>query len=124
MESADTINARAARIQAALTKAFGVRARTLDKALKRTGRRMPRRIMAEARRIVDAQGYGGQPRLMRQIDAARLDRAEARVLDYLQNIDRAEQRRGRILGILAVVVFNLLLVAGAFVLWMWWTGQI
>ena len=124
MESADTINARAARVQAALTKAFGVRAGTLDKALKRTGRRLPRRSKAEARRIVDAQGYGGQPRLMRQIDAARLDRAEARVLEYLQNIDRAEQRRGRILGILAVVVFNLLLVAGAFVLWMWWTGQI
>ena len=42
MESAETIAARATRMQQGLERAFGVRAKTLDKALKRTGRRLPR----------------------------------------------------------------------------------
>ncbi len=124
METSETIEARAARVQQGLQGAFGVRARTLDKALKRTGRRLPKRLHTEAKRIVAAQDLGGNPKLMQRVDAAALDRAETRVLDYLKGIDRADARKGRILGLTAIVVFNLLVVGGAFVLWMWWTGQV
>lgn len=124
MESAETIAARAARLQDGLHRAFGVRGKSLEVALKRTGRRLPRRLRAEARRVVDAQGLGGQPRLMRQVDAAALDRAEARVLDYLGGIDRADRRKGRLLALAGVLVFNLLFVFAGFVAWMWWTGRI
>ncbi|MEO0745119.1 MAG: hypothetical protein AAFY49_07190 [Pseudomonadota bacterium] len=124
MESPETIAARAARVQDGLHRAFGVRAKSLDKALSRTGRRLPRRLRAEARRIVDAQSLGGQPKLMRQVDATALDRAETRVLDYLGNIDRAEARKGRLLALAAVIAFNVLFVATGFIVWMWWTGRI
>ncbi len=124
MESAETIAARATRMQQGLERAFGVRAKTLDKALKRTGRRLPRRLRAEAARIVDAQGYGGHPRLMRQVDVAALDHAEARVLDYLNSIDRADRRKGRLLSLAGIVVFNMLIVVTAFIVWMWWVEAI
>lgn len=124
MESADTIAARAARLQDGLNAAFGVRAASLDKALRRTGRRLPRRLRTEAARIVTAQAYGGQPRLLRQVDGRALDRAEARVLDYLRNIDRAEMRKGRLINLAAAIAANVLFVLAAFVLWMWWTGRL
>ncbi|WP_299694996.1 hypothetical protein [uncultured Tateyamaria sp.] len=124
MESAETIAARAARLQEGLERAFGVRAKSLDTALRRTGRRLPRRLRAEARRVVDAQKFGGQPKLMRQVDAAALDRAEGRVLDYLGGIDRADRRKGRLLALAGVLAFNLLFVVTAFIVWMWWTGRV
>ena len=61
---------------------------------------------------------------MRQIDAAALQQAETRVLDYLQNIDRADHRKGRMLALAAILAFNILVIITGFVLWMWWTGRV
>lgn len=124
METQDSIQARAARVQDALAAAFGVRAKSLDKALRRTGRRLPKRLHAEARKIVAAQAFGGHPRLMRQVDGAALSSAEDRIVAFLSGIDRADRRKGLWLGIAAAVAFNILLVFTAVIVWMWWTGQL
>lgn len=123
METAETIAARASRIEAGLQQAFGVRAGSLNKALKRTGRRLPRRLHAEAAHVIEAQGLGGNPKLMRQVDGAMLDRAEEVVLAYLDTIDRSDRRKGMWLGLVGVIAFNLLLVIVGFLLWMIWSGQ-
>ncbi|WP_299046085.1 hypothetical protein [uncultured Tateyamaria sp.] len=124
METAHSIQARADRVQRALGAAFGVKAKSLETALRRTGRRMPKRLHAEARKIVRAQSFGGHPKLMRQIDGAALGTAEDRVIVFLQNIDRADRRKGLWLGIGAAIAFNILLVLGGVVLWMWSTGRV
>lgn len=124
METGDSINARAARIMAGLEQAFGVRAKDLSAALRRTGRRLPRRLHKAAGQVTAAQAYGGQPKLMRQVDSDALDHAEREVLDYLNRIDRADRRRGRLLNTAGLVAFNLLLVVAAFLVWMWWSGNI
>jgi hypothetical protein len=124
METQQSVNARAGRVQRGLEAAFGVRAKTLALALRKTGRRLPRRLHTEARRIADAQGFGGHPKMMRRIDGRVLDSAEAKVLAYLKGIDRADRRKGVWLGIAGAIVFNLLLVAAGFVFWMWWTGRV
>ena len=124
METQDSIQARADRVQSALGAAFGVRAKTLDAALRRTGRRMPKRLHADARKIVAAQSFGGHPKLMRQVDGAALTLAETRIVAFLNGIDRADRRKGLWLGIAAAIAFNILLVLAAVVFWMWWTGQV
>ena len=124
MESKDSIDKRATRIREALQAAFGVRARTLSSALRKTGRRMPRRLHAEAQHIVAAQRLGGHPKLMKQVNTVTLAEAERAVVTWLAAIDRADRRKGMWLGIAAMVAFNVLLVGAAFVLWLWWTGQI
>ncbi|WP_299743661.1 hypothetical protein [uncultured Tateyamaria sp.] len=124
METQDSIQARAARVQGALAAAFGVRAKSLEVALRRTGRRLPKRLHAEAKKIVAAQSFGAHPRLMRQVDGAALSLAEDRIVGFLSGIDRADRRKGMWLGITAAVVFNILLVFTAVIVWMWWTGQI
>ncbi|MEM6761015.1 MAG: hypothetical protein AAF601_16190 [Pseudomonadota bacterium] len=124
METCDSINARATRIMAGLEQAFGVRGKDLSTALRRTGRRMPRRLHKAAAHVVAAQAFGNQPKLMRQVDGPALDRAERDVLSYLNRIDRADQRRARLLNTAGLVVLNVLLVIAGFILWMWWSGQI
>ncbi|WP_420012920.1 hypothetical protein [Tateyamaria sp.] len=120
METQQSIDARATRILRGLETAFGVRATTLAKALRKTGRRLPKRLQNEAERIVKAQGLGGHPKLMQQVDGAALDTAEAKVVAHLKTIDRADQRKGRMMAVAGAIVFNLLLVGAGFVAWMVW----
>jgi len=124
METEASLKERSKRVQSALDGAFGVRAKTLDKALRKTGRRMPKRLHAQARLIVDAQGLGGNPKLMRRIDGAAIARAEEDVVGWLDTVDRADRRRGFWIWAGAMVGFNLIVIAAGVVTWMWWTGQI
>lgn len=124
METQDSITARATRVQSALDGAFGVRAKTLSRALRKTGRRLPRRLRKDAGLIVAAQNLGGNPRLLRQADTRALDAATKRVVSWLDTVDRADARRGYWIGIGAMIGFNLLAVLGAVVVWMWWTGRV
>ncbi|WP_299550508.1 hypothetical protein [uncultured Tateyamaria sp.] len=124
METQDSIQARAKRVQDALAAAFGVRGKSLETALRRTGRRLPRRLRAEAQKIVAAQSVGGHPKLMRQVDGTALSSAEERIVRFLQGIDRADRRKGVWLGIVGAVAFNILLVAAVVITWMWWAGYI
>mmetsp|Transcript_27070 Transcript_27070/g.49274 ORF Transcript_27070/g.49274 Transcript_27070/m.49274 type:complete len:125 (+) Transcript_27070:13-387(+) len=124
METQQNINDRAHRIMRGLDAAFGVKADTLAKALRKTGRRLPKRLRAEAALIVDAQALGGHPRLLRQLDGTVLDAAEAKVTAHLKTIDRADQRKGRMLSIAGVIAFNILVVAAGFVVWMVWADKL
>ncbi len=124
METPETINARAERVERGLNDAFGVKAKSLDKALRKTGRRLPKRLRDEAGLIVEAQGMGGNPKLMKRVDGVALDVAEAKLSAYLKSIDRAEARKTRLLSIAAAIAFNILLVVAAFIVWMVWTGKL
>lgn len=124
METPETINARVARLESGLNEAFGVKAKSLEKALRKTGRRLPRRLRTEAGRIVDAQGMGGNPKLAKRIDSVALDVAEARLSEYLSSIDRADARKGRLISLAATIAFNVLIVIAAFIIWMVWTGKL
>lgn len=124
METEDSINARSKRVQSALDGAFGVRAKTLTRALRKTGRRLPRRLRKDARQLVDAQALGGHPKLMRQIDSKALAAAEERLIIWLDTVDRADARKGYWIWVGAMIGFNLLLVTAAVITWMWWTGRL
>lgn len=124
METSETINKRAARVQSALDGAYGVRGKTLAVALRRTGRRMPKRFHTQAQQIVAAQALGGHPKLLRQVDGAALTAAQDSVVTYLDTIDRADRRKGLWLGIAGAIAFNILLVLIGFILWMVWAGQV
>ncbi|MEO0380394.1 MAG: hypothetical protein AAF252_08985 [Pseudomonadota bacterium] len=124
MERAEIINQRSARVQSALEGAFGVRAKTLAKALRKTGRRMPKRLRVEAGLIAQAEALGGNPKLLRQVDGVALARAEAAVVTWLDGVDRADQRRGFWIWVGAMVGFNMIAVIAGVVTWMWWTDRI
>ena len=51
-------------------------------------------------------------------------RAKEDALAWLATIDRAEIRRGALLGLAGVIVLNLLLVVAAFIAWIVWAGYL
>ncbi|MFL4470702.1 hypothetical protein ACERZ8_12710 [Tateyamaria armeniaca] len=85
---------------------------------------MPRRLHAQAQHIVDAEGFGGHPKLLRQVDSATLAQAESAVVSWLDTVDRADQRKAFWIGIGATLGFNILVIVAGVVFWMWSTGRV
>jgi hypothetical protein len=111
-------------VQELLTLKFGIKRQPLAKMLSRAERRLSKRMQGKIKTLIDAQQLAGHPKLARQLDSAAVSTAYADVTTHLKKIDVADRRRGKILGLAGVVVFNLLLVVAGFVMWMWWRGYV
>ncbi|TMM55410.1 hypothetical protein [Sulfitobacter sabulilitoris] len=118
------ITGKADHLRRAIEAHLGVRGRDLDHALRRAGRRLPRRVRAQAQMIARAERFGGNPKLERRLDATRLAAAFDAVDRYLAQVDRADLRRARLIGILAVIAFNLVVIFALFVIWLRWRGYV
>lgn len=107
-----------------LQERLGVRGRGLERRLARAERLLPRSVRRECRQIAQAGRFIGHPKLARLIDPVRMDRAFDSVTAHLRRIDRAEARRNAVLSVLAVVVFNLVLLGVGVVALLRWQGLI
>ncbi|WP_068109758.1 hypothetical protein [Tropicimonas marinistellae] len=96
----------------------------LEVKLRRAGRLLPRAVRKDANYLVEMEKLAQHPKLSRQIDGERLNRAQAHLRNHLDTIDPADRRKGRILGIVAPLAFNLLLIAAALIVWMAWSGRL
>ena len=114
------ISAKSLAIRQQLEAKLGVKSRDLSQALRRAGRRLPRRVRAQAAVLVAAEKRVGHPKLARQMDGGAVREAYA----HVRAIDGADARKGRILGLAGVIAFNLLLIIVAFVIWLWWRGYV
>ncbi|MEW9920889.1 hypothetical protein AB2B41_14840 [Marimonas sp. MJW-29] len=118
------IESKVAAVQDLLSEKFGVRKRPLPKMLQRTGRRLPRRMHARAQVLVEAQRLSANPKLAQMVDQAGVARAFDDLTAHLDAIDVADRRKGAILSVAAAVAFNILVVAGGFIFWLWWAGYV
>ncbi|MFK7879956.1 hypothetical protein [Roseobacter sp.] len=111
-------------IKAALEKHLGVKGRSLRHSLRRAGRRLPKRLRAQAALLAEAEGVRGNIKLTRQFDAERIEQAYKDVSDHLVRIDRADARRARLISILAALAFNFILLVVAVIVFMRMRGTI
>jgi len=100
------------------------RGETLGDKLRVAGRLLPRAERRAAHALVEAERLWANPKLRRQLDPTALAAAEKRLRDWLATVDAADRRKGIVLGILASLAFNFLLVAAALVGWLAWTGRV
>jgi hypothetical protein len=124
MKQQFNIQTRADALLSLLRERLGVSGRDLAQALRRGGRQLPRHVRRQANRIAAASTVGRNPKLARRLPGTELETAYRDVVGYLKTIDVADRRRGRILNWIGVVAFNLILVAVAFVVWLWWRGYV
>ncbi|MFT6675373.1 MAG: hypothetical protein ACJAVM_001565 [Sulfitobacter sp.] len=124
MHPEDDITAKISVILALLAAKFGIKTRDFTTALRRVGRRLPRAIRAQAGILLRAQAAAGNPRLERQMDSAQINHAYVAVSAHLRGIDVRERRRSRLLRMAGTIVFYLLVVITAFVVWLWWRGYV
>jgi hypothetical protein len=107
-----------------LAEKHDVKAHDLGKALRQTGRRLPKRLRAQAAVLVEAERMAWVPKLARRVDLRAVDGAEKALTAHLRAIDVKERRFGFVLGLAGIIAAQVLFVVAAFVVWLWWRGYI
>ena len=105
-----------------LRNKMGVRGPDLAGALAKAKNRMPRTVYAQAKLLAKAEPLAEHPKLRMTLDATALRTASERVQAFLKTIDLADQRKGRFLGALGALVFNLLLLLAILLTVLVWRG--
>ena len=118
------ITAKAEEVRLALRAKLNARGRTLTKAVAHAGRLLPKKLAKQAAIIIKAQGFGGNPKLMRRIDMGAIDTAHSGIMTFLDAIDVQERRKTRVLRWFGGMAFNLILITTSFVIWLWWSGNL
>lgn len=90
--------------------------------LKRSGRRLPRKIRAEAQYLITAAELAQHPRTSVMIDHERLHHAHDRCHHYLNRIGRGRRVARRLHGTLGVIVVSLLAVMIGLIAVAQWRG--
>jgi hypothetical protein len=111
-------------LAAMMAERLGVSGRALAVSTRRAGRALPRWVRRDLAFLDQQETLAAHPKLRAFVDAAGAGRAARRVAAHLETIDPAERRKDRILGILAVIAFNVLLLAGIAVTVLAWRGVI
>ena len=115
---------RASKLEAMLHTKLGLRGKSLSVRLRRAGRLLPRRLRTEAALLTQAEVKLGHPRLARQVDFVRVNNAFQAIEAYLARMDPKDRRKGKILGWLGGIVFNLLLLVAILLLVLRWQGLV
>jgi len=118
------ISDRRDRLLAGIETAYGIKADTLEAALKRIKGRLPRKLAGQVDQIVAAEKFGGNPKLLRRMDNGTLLNAANAFEAHLSSIDRAALRQKAMLNWAAQAGFYVLLVFGAVFVWAVTTGRL
>lgn len=110
----------AERVSALLSERLGVKGRSLSEQIDRAGRRLPRKVRAEARILANATGLHSNPKLAAIADHARVAHAYNICVGHLGKIGQSERRRAflrEVLERVAVAMFVTLILVVS-VLWL------
>ena len=109
---------------ALIRERLGIKGADLPQAMKRAGRLMPRRVHRAGDLIEKTSALAGNPKLARMQDASALDRAFDDITLYLMEVDVADRRRGRLLGILGSLAFIFIVIVAAVITYLNWQDYI
>lgn len=88
----------------------------LESMLRKRGGALPRKLRREARVMLQADRMAGQPKLARQVDFDRFERAHKALVGYLRPLGQGMRLQGGAISVAASVLFGLL-VLGAVAVW-------
>ncbi len=120
--AAVSITQMADRIAGLMEQRLRIRGASLADKLRRGGRSLPRAIRTEATLLSEAARQVGHPRLLRQIDEDRVNRAYQICLRHLQALDAGARRRAAIMGVAELIAFRLLALALLVLAVLHWRG--
>ncbi|NRB01301.1 MAG: hypothetical protein HRU32_16085 [Rhodobacteraceae bacterium] len=105
-------------------KRLGFGGDTLSERAAKAGRKIPKRIQRDLALVAQAADTSVHPKLSRQIDKKQVTKAAERATTWLMTYDRVGRRRGAALDLLALIVFNLVLVTAALIAFLLWRNLI
>ncbi|MEP6066473.1 MAG: hypothetical protein ABJ246_11590 [Paracoccaceae bacterium] len=124
MTSIEDITEISERMRDAIGKAYGFKARDLKTALRRAGRRLPKSVRSLVSPVLQAEAFGGNPKLLRRVDIAAIETAETALNTHLKTVDRSAVRRTALVRWFANIAIYVLFVFGSVGLWLALTGKI
>lgn len=124
MNETKNIHVQAEAVRTLFETQMGVHAKTLAMAVRRAGRRLPRRARAKADVLIEALQQSENPKLARRLDYTKTHSAYRDLVAFLETLDLAEQKRTQRLNLLAGIAFNLLILGVLVLLWVRWQGLI
>ncbi|MDP2580773.1 hypothetical protein Q8W37_12600 [Shimia thalassica] len=101
---------------------FSVKPKSLSSAMRKIGRRLPKRAHESAKILAEAEAQAGHPKLAMMMDQKKIDKAERELKLALEAIDPADRRKGMVLSILGSVAFSLIVVFAALMIVLRWRG--
>lgn len=101
---------------------LGIRAETLQAAIPRLRRLLPRSIRTQAVALADAEPRLGHPKLRLTVNNSALARSADILLQHLQAIDKVDRIKGWWLGMLGGLAFNLILFIVLLIALLVWRG--
>lgn len=122
--SDDALSRDLVRVRKLMRARLGVKGRSLGAQIALAGRYLPRRLRVHAQVMAQAEAMQGHPHLRMMIPADETRRAGKELQDGLRSIHGADRRIGVLLARLAVIAFNLLVIAGLFLVALRWRGMV
>ncbi|MEL7176227.1 MAG: hypothetical protein AAGK28_06865 [Pseudomonadota bacterium] len=118
------VGAKADELSALLQERLRFRARDLHHALRKAGRRVPRRLRVEGEYIALAQHMELTPKLAKQIDMARVEAGHRNLKLFVEEINPMDRVIGGILSILGPLAFGLIVLFAVSLVVLRWRGLI
>lgn len=115
---------KANEIHALLQERLRFKARDLHHALRKAGRRVPRRLRVEGEYLALAKQLEANPKLAKQIDMPRVDAAHRELKTFVESIDPTDRLIGGILSVVGPLVFGLIAVFVVLVAVLRWRGLV
>ena len=104
---------------------LGVRGNdTLASKLKRAPGLLPRSLKQDVAYLVQMEQLWANPKLRRQIDPEKVARAQQNLRSFLEAVNPRDRLFGRMIGILAPLMLNILVIFAAVVTWLVMTGRV
>ena len=76
----------------------------------RAGRKLPKRLRAEAEILIKAEAMAKNPKLARLVNPSQIRKSERKLLKFLGRQSPASERRGEILDLIAKIAFVIFVV--------------
>lgn len=111
-------------VRTLLAEKLGAKGPTLSSQVRRTQRRLPRRLKRDAQTLLRAEAMARHPRFARLVHPREVARSQRRLSRHLEAIDTKAIRRNRAKNAAAGVGL-IVLATFALVVWLlWWRGLV
>lgn len=117
-----SIQQMAERISLLLTQRLHVKGRDLPDKLKRSGRRMPRKVRVAAHEVAVAMEHSYSPKLLLQINEEKVAENYDICVKHLNGLNKGHKLRGVLLGLSTSILFSLLAVVVLVLGVLFWRG--
>lgn len=111
-------------VRALIEERLRIRARSLDRAIAKAGRLLPKWAQHDGRYLAQAAQFTDHPKLRMMIDEAKVAQAHRALTEHLKSVNPAERRVNGLLSVLGSISFGLLVLIAAVIAVLMWRGYL